>query len=123
MIKFRERGDFRHFYRFADNFKNLITLGDLDQYGREGVEALKKATPIDTGETASSWSYSIERTKQSMKLIFSNSNVQNGCLVAIVIQYGHATMSGAYVEGIDYINPALEPIFNEIDAKINKEVK
>lgn len=123
MIKFSEKGDFRHFYSFAERFKNLIGIGELDAYGREGVEALRKATPVDSGETASSWSYSIERTKEAMKLLFHNSNIQNGYNVAILIQYGHATMSGSYVEGIDYINPALEPIFQEIDAKINKEVK
>lgn len=123
MIKFRESGDFRHFYRFAERFKNLIGVGELDVYGREGVEALKKATPVDSGETAASWSYSIERTKESIKLIFSNSNIQNGYHIAILIQYGHATMTGQFVEGVDYINPALAPIFAEIDAKITREVK
>ncbi len=122
MIKFKEKGNFRKFNRFSERFKNLFGFGELDKYGRDGVLALQKATPIDTGETADSWSYKIVNTEQGTKLIFENSNIQNGALVAILIQYGHATRSGVYIEGIDYINPAIAPIFLEICTNIEKEV-
>jgi len=118
MIKITQKGNFKRFYRFTERLKNLIGYGELDQYGREGVYALRNATPVDTGKTADSWSYSIERTKTSVKLVFKNSNIQNGTNIAIVIQYGHMTGSGVYVEGMDYINPALAPIFLQISNTI-----
>ena len=89
-------------------------LGDLDKYGRQGVAALASATPIDSGKTASSWYYKIENTKESAKITFYNSNIQNGVSIAVILQYGHGTRNGGWVEGRDYINPAVQPIFDKI---------
>ena len=95
----------------------------MDKYGRQGVEALSSATPRDTGLTASSWSYEIIRKHNSARIIFKNSNVTSeGTPIAILIQYGHATKNGAWVEGIDYINPALKPVFEGMADNIWREV-
>lgn len=114
MIKFRHKGDFSKFTRYLERTKESVRLGDLDRYGREGVAALASATPVDTGLTASSWYYKIEHTKGSAKISFYNSNVQNGVPIAIILQYGHGTGTGGWVEGRDYINPAIQPIFDRI---------
>ena len=95
----------------------------LDRYGREGVAALSAATPIDTGETASSWNYEIVQNGQSVSLNFVNNNkTKTGIPIAILLQYGHGNGRGAYVQGRDYINPAVRPIFDEIADKAWKEV-
>ena len=95
----------------------------LDKYGREGVSALSAATPIDTGETASSWSYTIEQTHDSTALIFTNNKqTTTGVPIAILLQYGHGNGRGGYVQGRDYINPAVRPIFDEIADKAWKEL-
>lgn len=95
----------------------------LDKYGREGVAALSAATPIDTGETASSWNYEIVQNGQSVSLNFVNNNkTKTGIPIAILLQYGHGNGRGAYVQGRDYINPAVRPIFDEIANKAWKEV-
>lgn len=114
MIKFRHKGDFSKFTRYLERTKESVRLGDLDRYGREGVAALASATPVDTGLTASSWYYKIEHTKGSAKISFYNSNIQNGVPIAIILQYGHGTGTGGWVEGRDYINPAIQPIFDRI---------
>ena len=114
MIKFRHKGDFSKFTRYLERTKESVRLGDLDRYGREGVAALASATPVDTGLTASSWYYKIEHTKGSAKISFYNSNIQNGVTIAIILQYGHGTGTGGWVEGRDYINPAIQPIFDRI---------
>ena len=106
--------------------KQLKDLNDptfLDRYGQMGVEALRKYTPKDTGKTANSWSYRIVKTNHNVKLIWDNSNYNNGVPIAIVIQYGHATPSGTYVQGVDYINPAMTPVFDQMAAEIRKELK
>ena len=89
-------------------------IKDLEVYGRQGVEALKAATPKDTGKTAESWDYEIHRSRGKVSIVWTNSNLANYIPVALLIQYGHATGTGAYIEGIDYINPALKPIFDKI---------
>lgn len=95
----------------------------LHRYGRMGVKALSNATPVDTGKTAASWEYSIERTKEGLSLIWYNTNVvKDWCNIALMIQYGHATRNGGWVQGRDYINPAIQPIFDEMLKKIEKEV-
>jgi hypothetical protein len=94
----------------------------LDKYGRKGVSALAAATPVDSGLTASSWSYEIENTKESAKITFNNSNIQNGVPIAIILQYGHGTGTGGWVQGRDYINPAIQPIFDQIVDDAWKEV-
>lgn len=121
MIKMTQRGSFRNAERFFDNGKNLSRRlrTAFERYGAKGVEALRSATPKDSGLTANSWSYTIE----DWGISFINSNIQNGCPVAIVLQFGHATKSGGYVQGIDYINPALRPIFDQIATECWEEVK
>ena len=102
--------------------KEVVKLGDLNRYGREGVRALSAATPVDSGETASSWSYDIIREDGRTSIVFSNSNIQNGVPIAIILQYGHATRNGGWIEGRDYINPAIQPIFDKIVEDAWKEV-
>lgn len=94
----------------------------LEHYGRAGVDALAAATPVDTGLTASSWYYEIWRKNDVWTISWNNSNIQNGIPIAIIIQMGHATKSGGYVEGIDYINPALRDIFKKFQINIGKEL-
>lgn len=122
MISFRQKGDFSKLTRFLERAKEAVHLGDLDKYGREGVAALASATPVDSGKTATSWYYEIENKKGQVSIRFSNSNIQNGVPIAIIIQYGHATGTGGWVEGRDYINPSIRPIFDEILNKTWREV-
>ena len=114
MITFRQKGDFSKLTRYLERAKEVIKLGDLDKYGQEGVDALSSATPVDSGLTASSWYYKIENKNGSAIISFYNSNVNNGVLIAIILQYGHGTNNGGWVEGRDYINPAILPIFEKI---------
>ena len=114
MISFRQKGDFSKLTSFLERAKETVYLGDLNKYGRQGVAALAAATPIDSGETAESWYYEIENNKESATITFYNSNVQNGVPIAIILQYGHGTRNGGWVEGRDYINPAIQPIFDQI---------
>ena len=122
MISFRQKGDFRKLTTFLERAKEAVYVGDLDKYGREGVEALSSATPVDSGLTANSWYYTIEQKNGSVSISFHNSNIQNGVPIAIILQYGHATGNGGWVEGRDYINPAIQPIFDSIAEKVWKEV-
>ena len=122
MISFRHKGDFSKLTRFLERAKGSVGLGFLDKYGREGVAALASATPVDTGLTASSWYYKIERTTNGATINFYNSNVQNGVKIAVILQYGHGTGTGGWVEGIDYINPAIQPIFYKIANEAWREV-
>lgn len=110
-IRSHGKGDAKAFFK---EIRRAASVGGLDRYGREGVEALSAATPTDTGETASAWSYRIESNPHGAVISFYNSNVENGVSVAILLQYGHATRNGGWVEGRDYINPALRPIFDKI---------
>lgn len=121
MIKMTQKGSFRNAEQFFDNSKNLSRRlrTAFERYGAQGVEALRAATPKDSGLTANSWSYTIE----NWGIGFNNSNIQSGYSVALLIQYGHGTKSGVYVEGIDYINPALRPIFEAIAQECWKEVQ
>lgn len=122
MISFRQKGDFSKLTRFMERAKNAVRLGDLDKYGRAGVAALSSATPVDTGLTANSWNYEIVRKNGSVSIEFTNSNIQNGVLIAIIVQYGHATGTGGWVEGRDYINPAIQPVFDRIAQSVWREV-
>lgn len=114
MIKLRQKGDFSKLTRFLEKAKEAVRLGDLDKYGREGVTALASATPVDSGLTADSWRYEITNKQGSAKITFYNSNIQNGVPIAIILQYGHGTRNGGWVQGRDYINPAIQPIFDKI---------
>lgn len=122
MISFRQKGDFSKLERYLERAKESVRISILDKYGREGVVALSSATPVDTGETASSWFYKIEHKNGSARIIFCNSNINKGVPIAIILQYGHGTGTGGWVEGIDYINPAIQPIFNKIVDAAWKEV-
>lgn len=122
MISFSHKGDFSKLTRFLERAKNAAHLGVLDKYGREGVAALASATPVDTGLTASSWSYRIEHSNSSVTISFENSNIQNGVPIAIILQYGHGTGTGGWVQGRDYINPAIQPIFDKIANDAWREV-
>lgn len=121
MITFRQDGDFSKLTSFLEKSKELFNVGILDKYGRKGVEALAAATPIDSGETANSWYYRIENKNGSAAIVFCNSHIQNGVPIAIILQYGHGTRNGGWVEGRDYINPALQPIFDELVKEAWKE--
>lgn len=122
MISFRQKGDFSKLTRYLEKAKNAIRIGDLDKYGREGVAALASATPVDTGKTAQSWYYKIENKAGSVTISFFNSNIQNGVPIAIILQYGHGTGTGGWVQGRDYINPAIQPIFDKIAENAWREV-
>ena len=122
MISFRQKGDFSKLTRFLERAKESVKIGDLDKYGREGVAALSSATPIDSGKTANSWSYEITNKDGSVAITFNNSNIQNGVPIAIILQYGDGTRNGGWVQGRDYINPAIQPVFDEIVDKAWREV-
>ena len=122
MISFRQKGDFSELTRFLEKAKETVKIGELDRYGREGVAALSSATPMDSGLTASSWYYKINRTPGSVSISFHNSNVVKGVPIAIILQYGHGTRNGGWVQGRDYINPAIQPIFDKIANNAWKEV-
>lgn len=122
MISFRQKGDFSEITRYLQKVKRGIDPKILDKYGKEGVAALASATPIDSGETANSWDYKIENTNESLSISFYNSNIQNGVPIAIILQYGHATGTGGWVRGRDYINPAIQPIFDKIANEAWREV-
>ena len=122
VIKFRHKGDFSKTNRFLERAKEAVRLGDLDKYGREGVAALASATPVESGLTASSWYYKIERKDGIIRISFHNSNIQNGVPIAVILQYGHGTGTGGWVEGRDYINPAIQPLFDKIVKDAWREV-
>ena len=122
MISFRQKGDFSKLTKFLERAKESVKLGDLDKYGRAGVEALVSATPVASGLTASSWYYEIENKNGSAKITFLNRNIQNGVPIAIILQYGHGTGTGGWVQGRDYINPAIQPLFDKITDDAWKEV-
>lgn len=122
MITIRHKGDFSKLDRYFERIKEAAKLGVLDKYGREGVAALASATPVDSGLTASSWYYEIERSNGRVSITFNNSNVNNGVPIAIILQLGHGTGTGGWVQGRDYINPAIQPVFDRIADDAWKEV-
>lgn len=122
MITFRHKGSFSKTMQALERAKHSVRLSDLDRYGREGVAALASATPVDSGLTAASWYYEIEYTSTGVAITFKNSNIQNGVPIAIILQYGHGTGTGGYVQGRDYINPAVQPIFDRIADEVWREV-
>ena len=122
MISFRQKGDFSKLNRFLERAKGAARLSILDKYGREGVAALASATPIDSGETANSWYYEIKHDNGAATITFLNSHINKGVPIAIILQYGHGTGTGGWVEGRDYINPAIQPVFDKIVDEAWKEV-
>lgn len=122
MISFRQKGDFSKLNKYFEKLRETAKIGVLDKYGRAGVAALASATPTETGLTASSWYYEIKRQNGYVSIEFKNSNVNKGVPIAIILQYGHGTGTGGWVEGRDYINPAIQPIFDQLTADAWKEV-
>lgn len=114
MISFKQKGNFLDIKKDLKRMLNAIQRINLDKYGEAGVKALASATPIDTGNTANSWYYKIERKNDSVTIGFYNSNIQNEVPIAVILQYGHGTRNGGWVQGRDYINPAIRPIFDNI---------
>lgn len=123
MITFSHKGDFRRTTNFFKKVAHGNYLKGLEKYGDKGVKALMEATPKDTGKTAHSWGYKIEATDKSYVITWTNSNQNKGVPIAIILQYGHGTRNGGYVQGRDYINPALRPIFDEIAEQAWNEVR
>lgn len=121
-VQFRHRGNFNKTERFLNFIKRASYLNALDRYGQMGVEALAASTPVDSGKTAASWTYEIERTDKYTRITWLNTNVNKHVNVAIILQYGHGTGTGGYVQGRDYINPAMKPIFDNIADKVWREV-
>ena len=122
MIKFRQKGDFSKLTHYLEKVKEIVKLGDLDKYGREGVAALASATPVDSGLTANSWYYEITNSNGSARIDFYNSHVNKGVPIAIILQYGHGTGTGGWIQGRDYINPAIQPIFDKLVNEAWREV-
>ena len=121
MISLTSKGDFRKTEKFMKNARTKKLMSILKQYGEEGVAALMVATPLDTGRTASTWRYEIKVENNCIRLVFHNDNIQNGVPIAIILQYGHGTGTGGWVEGRDYINPAIQPVFDKIAKSAWKE--
>lgn len=121
MISFKHTGDFGNTSKYLKKIQKF-DISCLDRFGQEGVEALASATPKDSGKTARSWYYTIEKKANSTSIIWKNSNVNNGVPIAIILQYGHGTGTGGYVQGRDYINPAIRPIFDRLADSAWKEV-
>lgn len=122
MITISSHGSFENTEKFLKRMSDKSIFDSLSRYGEEGVQALAEATPKDSGDTARSWTYEIERTSTSYAIIWSNTNVVDGVPIAVLIQVGHGTGTGGYVSGRDYINPALRPVFDRIAASVWKEV-
>lgn len=122
MITFTHKGNFSRVNRFFEKALNAVKLGELDKYGRQGVDALASATPRDTGRTAESWKYEITRSNGSATITWFNTNENKGVNIAIILQYGHGTRNGGFVRGRDYINPAIQPVFDQIAESAWKEI-
>jgi hypothetical protein len=122
MITIKHRGDFKSIEKFFEKVGKLDSFQILDRYAQEGVKALSSATPVDTSATANAWGYEIVQSGNSLSIFWTNSNINNGVNIAIILQYGHGTRNGGYVQGRDYINPAILPIFDKIADEAWKEV-
>ena len=122
MISFRHKGDFSKTRRFLSKAKDAPPIELFDKYGKEGVAALASATPVDSGQTANSWFYEIEHSAGSTTIRFNNSHINKGVPIAIILQYGHGTGTGGWVEGRDYINPAVKPVFDRLVSEAWREV-
>lgn len=121
-VKFEVSGGFTKTERFLNRMKRREYLNVLDEFGRDGVQALRNATPVDSGATAEAWDYEIKRTRNYTEIVWTNSNINDGVPIAVILQYGHGTGTGGYVQGRDYINPAIRPIFDKIAEKAWKVV-
>lgn len=122
MFSFKSKGDWKRTEHFLKKASEFSPEKILEKYGERGVIALSQNTPLDSGKTASSWKYEIIQNGDNYELVWSNTNVNNHVNIAVILQFGHLTGTGGWVEGTDYINPALQPIFDEIADEAWKEV-
>ena len=123
MITIKKQGNYKKANSYLEKLLEIVHLGILDKYGKKGVEVLKAATPKETGKTANSWYYEISHSKNSASITWSNSNTNRGYNIAILIQYGHGTGTGGYVQGTDYVNPAMKDVFESIAREVAEESK
>ena len=114
MISVQEKGDFSKLNRYLNRLKDAVKLKGLERVGQQGVAALSAATPVDTGKTASSWYYEIKRDSNTVTISFCNRNIQNGVPIAIILEYGHGTGTGGFVQGRKYIEPTIRPVFDKL---------
>lgn len=121
-ISVKHHGDFIKTLKYLNRLKKAYAKGVFDKYGKLGVEELEMNTPIDTGVTAASWRYEVVKEEETVRIEFINDNVNDGVNIAVILQYGHGTGTGGYVQGVDYINPAIAPVFERMVADIWKEV-
>lgn len=122
MITVRQKGDYSKVTKYFERVKKAARVSRLEKYAKAGVAALSSATPVDSGLTASSWYYEIQNGQGFTKIDFCNSHINKGVPIAIILQYGHGTGTGGWVQGRDYINPAIQPIFDKIAADAWREV-
>ena len=122
MIEFTEKGDFNNTERYLNKLKSDQLSSILNRYGSLGVNALSNATPIESGQTAASWYYTIVSRKGYYSIRWHNSHIEDGIPIAVILQYGHGTRNGGYVQGRDYIMPAIRPIFEQIADEAWREV-
>ena len=122
MIKIVQKGNLNATKTFLTNASKMKIRDILERYAKEGVRALTDANPDNTGKPSDSWDYEIQKTKNGYSIYWTNSNINNGVPIAVILQYGHGTNGGGYVQGVDYINPALKPIFDKLADNAWKEV-
>ena len=122
MITIESQGEWKLTRNWFDRMTKLDLALIMNQFGKEGVSALAAATPSRSGLTSKSWNYEVSRKGNNWKITWTNSNVNKGANIAVLIQYGHGTRNGGYVVGRDYINPAIRPVFDKIAQKAWKEV-
>lgn len=122
MITISSKGNFNNTEKFFKKVATSNYISVFDKYGKEGVRLLSSATPVDTGKTSESWTYEVKKSKSGISIEWSNSNVVNGVQIAVIIQYGHGTQNGAYIQGQDYINPVIKPLFDILTNDIWKDV-
>ena len=122
MISVNCKGKWDKVTKYLSKIRRSISADILDKYGQIGVAALASVTPVETGLTANSWYYEVVIEKGSAAIRFCNSNIQNGVPIAVILQYGHGTRNGGWVVGRDYINPAIQPVFDDITKQAWREV-
>lgn len=123
MISVRSKGSYDKTSKYLTKMSNHNAFKNLSKYAQEGVDALSAATPKDSGTTAESWTYEIEDTGHSVAIYWINTNANQNVNIALILQYGHGTGTGGYVQGIDYINPAMRPVFDKIQESVEKELR
>lgn len=122
MIRCVVKGDFKKTRSFLKRIRHLDLDSLLEKYAEEGVKALSSATPVVTGKTAASWTYEIIKEPGKVSIYWNNTNIQNGINIAVILDYGHGTGWGGYVQGRHYISPAIQPTFDKIADAAWKEV-